>query len=88
MEAATFPWSACFQNGNPRLCSKSCDSKVVGRTVKRELYGDDSWVYKEIFHRVFLCTTNNQPDQNCANQIVRLKVTVSIYSVGHGLKAK
>ena len=48
-EAASFPWSACFQNGNPLLCSKSCESTLIGRTIRRELYGDNSWVYKDRF---------------------------------------
>ena len=48
-EAGSFPWSACFQNGNPPLCSKSCDSNLIGRNFRRELYGDNSWVYKDRF---------------------------------------
>ena len=43
---ADFPWSACYQNGNPAICAKSCQSKLLWRAVKRDMYGSDSWIYK------------------------------------------
>ena len=43
---AELPWSACYQNGNPEICAKSCQSKLLWRAFRRELYGSDSWVYK------------------------------------------
>ena len=43
---ADFPWSACYQNGNPEICAKSCQSKMLWRAFKRDMYGSDSWVYK------------------------------------------
>ena len=43
---ADFPWSACYQNGNPEICAKSCQSKLLWRAFKRDMYGSDSWVYK------------------------------------------
>lgn len=43
---AELPWSACYPNGNPEICAKSCQSKLLWKAFRRELYGSDSWVYK------------------------------------------
>jgi len=43
---AELPWSACYQNGNPEICAKSCQSKLLWKAFRREMYGSDSWVYK------------------------------------------